>query len=126
MDIAEVELLLVEPISVTALSGHLHPFVVDAHLCGTLGLQAAVHQLHADAGGEPFAHCHIECGGDAVAELALLVVVTEENLSAGSDTYEPVAAETVRLHAVLVVAVLHRFFGGDVLCYGTAEGHGTE
>ena len=126
MDIAEVELLLVEPVSVAALSGNLHTFVVDSHLRGTPGLQAAVHQLHADAGGEPFTHRHVEGGGDVVAEVALTVVVTPVEETAGTDADKPVAAETVRLHTVLVVAVLHRLFGGDVLCQGTAEGHGTE
>lgn len=77
MDIAEAELLLVEPVSVAALTGHLHPLVVDAHLCGTLGLQTAVHQLHANARRDPFAHRQVKGRGDAVAEATLLVVITK-------------------------------------------------
>lgn len=97
MEVGGRILLLVEPVSVSALSGNGLPVVVRMVLGGTLGVDPAVFEAHTESGGEPLSECHVEGSADAVAEVALAVVVAEVELCASSCTDEPVSTESLAL-----------------------------
>ncbi len=84
MEVHEVDLGLVEPVAVPGFATDGASALEGAVLSGSLGVQTAVHETHTDNRGQPLTYSYIECGRDALAKLALLVMVAEKHLRAGS------------------------------------------
>ena len=91
--------------------------------CGALAFQSAVHEADTDSRSEPLADSNIQCRGNAVAEVYLLVMVTKIHLPTGTHADEPVVPKTVGFHLILVRTVLHLFFRIGSLCEGRTKSH---
>ena len=102
MEVEVIKLLLLQPIAVASLSGHILTGAVSqrALLCGTLNRKAAIHKPYAYARREPLANSYIESRRNSVAKRSLTVMVAKVDLATCANTDKPVAPEAVCLHFI--------------------------
>ena len=105
------ELLLGQPIAVAALAWNLLAGRMDICLGRALETETAVADPTSYNRSEPLAEIYVESRRDTVNQLALLVVVTENQLTTALQTDEPVRTRRSGLNTEFVSIISYRLGG---------------